>query len=161
MSNRSSCRVLRTLGMDGFLGFKCGPSCSEKQHNKEIKALIDAIDDLLAYDSETKKVLGDEVPNGILGDDKWWPVVQDKVDDIKFRAGSLQGKHIFGPIGSSDLCDATLRRVSDTADSVGRRVPGAELGQDLGGGLSEKERGDFGFYVRDLASSHGIERGLD
>ena len=51
MSNRSSCRVLRTLGMDGFLGFKCGPSCSEKQHNKEIKALIDAIDDLLAYDS--------------------------------------------------------------------------------------------------------------
>jgi hypothetical protein len=58
MSNRSSCRVLRTLGMDGFLGFKCGPSCSEKQHNKEIKALIDAIDDLLAYDLENKKELG-------------------------------------------------------------------------------------------------------
>ena len=121
MSNRSSCRILRFLGMDGFLGFKCGPSCSEKQHNKDIKALIDAIDDLLAYDSKTKKELGATDPGidvslmarGLTG----------KLDDINNKAYVLLGKHIPDPFESSDqprmvTCDKNLRGLVVTVDSI-------------------------------------------
>ena len=160
MSNRSSCRVLRTLGMDGFLGFKCGPSCSEKQHNKEIKALIDAIDDLLAYDSKTKKELGADVPKGGLGDDAMSYVVTDKLDDIKDMVGSLLGKHIPEPFWSSALqpwslaCDENLRSVSATVDSIRRRIP---LDDDPRiQRLSGKERFALTSHVRQLWSTHGI-----
>ena len=158
MSNRSSCRVLRTLGMDGFLGFKCGPSCSEKQHNKEIKALIDAIDDLLAYDSKTKKELGADVPKGGLGDDAMSYVVTDKLDDIKDMVGSLLGKHIPDPFESSDqprmvTCDKNLRGLVVTVDSIRGRVLQAD-DPTRRVALSEQDRSDFEFYRGSLRSSH-------
>ena len=130
MSNRSSCRILRTLGMDGFLGFKCGPSCSEKKHNKEIKALIDAIDELLAYDSKTKKELGAAVPG--FGDARWhgvWEVFTGKLGDIKDKALRLQGKHRrVSFLGSSyqplpvHACDKALQGIRYTADSAKSRI---------------------------------------
>ena len=127
MSNQSSCRVLRTLGMDGFLGFKCGPSCSEKQHNKEIKALIDAIDDLLAYDLETKKELGAEEPgvNAMRRDG----AVQ-LLGDINRRCVSLRGSHT-PDLKSSDQrpgfeCDTTLGTLGATAASARRRMLDAD-----------------------------------
>ena len=152
MSNRSSCRILRFLGMDGFLGFKCGPSCSEKQHNKEIKALIDAIDDLLAYDLETKKELGAADPYALDAN----TALLGKLDDIKVMADGLRSTHRFDPFKSSDQsmvgdCDATLRGLGATADSVMRRVlydPTRRVA------LSEQDRSDFGFHVGSLKSSH-------
>ena len=156
MSNRSSCRVLRTLGMDGFLGFKCGPSCSEKQHNKEIKALIDAIDDLLAYDSKTKKELGATDPGidvslmarGLTG----------KLDDINNKAYVLLGKHIPDPFESSDqprmvTCDKNLRGLVVTVDSIRGRVLQAD-DPTRRVALSEQDRSDFEFYRGSLRSSH-------
>ena len=156
MSNQSSCRVLRTLGMDGFLGFKCGPSCSEKQHNKDIKALIDAIDDLLAYDSKTKKELGATDPGidvslmarGLTG----------KLDDINNKAYVLLGKHIPDPFESSDqprmvTCDKNLRGLVVTVDSIRGRVLQAD-DPTRRVALSEQDRSDFEFYRGSLRSSH-------
>ena len=156
MSNRSSCRILRFLGMDGFLGFKCGPSCSEKQHNKEIKALIDAIDDLLAYDSKTKKELGATDPGidvslmarGLTG----------KLDDINNKAYVLLGKHIPDPFESSDqprmvTCDKNLRGLVVTVDSIRGRVLQAD-DPTRRVALSEQDRSDFEFYRGSLRSSH-------
>jgi len=156
MSNRSSCRILRFLGMDGFLGFKCGPSCSEKQHNKDIKALIDAIDDLLAYDSKTKKELGATDPGidvslmarGLTG----------KLDDINNKAYVLLGKHIPDPFESSDqprmvTCDKNLRGLVVTVDSIRGRVLQAD-DPTRRVALSEQDRSDFEFYRGSLRSSH-------
>jgi len=140
--------------MDGFLGFKCGPSCSEKQHNKDIKALIDAIDDLLAYDSKTKKELGATEP-GVT--DARREAFSDRLGDIKDRADDLRGTHRFRPFTSSDQsvvgdCDAALRGLGATADSAGRREVEADIWQN--GGLLQKDRDDFGHYRGSLASSH-------
>ena len=157
MSNRSSCRVLRTLGMDGFLGFKCGPSCSEKQHNKEIKALIDAIDDLLAYDSKTKKELGADFPKVAVGDDANTALL-GRLDGIKNMANDFRGTHRFRPLESSALqprrdldCDPTLRRIGATVDSARRHVlydPNRRVA------LSEQDRVLFQSQSVILASSH-------
>ena len=124
MSNRSSCRILRFLGMDGFLGFKCGPSCSEKQHNKDIKALIDAIDDLLAYDSKTKKELGATEPG--VNDAKWRRSVTGKLDGIKDMANDLRGTHIPEPFMTSDqpravTCEQVVQGIGATVDSARER----------------------------------------
>jgi hypothetical protein len=145
MSNQSSCRVLRTLGMDGFLGFKCGPSCSEKQHNKEIKALIDAIDDLLAYDLENKKELGAKAESFEVSGARI--AFSAKLDGIKNMADRLGGTHRGRSVfESSDQprevdCDAALTGVSDTVDLVTRRVKDADIWQKGEGfQLSEKDR---------------------
>jgi len=142
--------------MDGFLGFKCGPSCSEKQHNKDIKALIDAIDDLLAYDSKTKKELGATDPGidvslmarGLTG----------KLDDINNKAYVLLGKHIPDPFESSDqprmvTCDKNLRGLVVTVDSIRGRVLQAD-DPTRRVALSEQDRSDFEFYRGSLRSSH-------
>ena len=154
MSNRSSCRILRFLGMDGFLGFKCGPSCSEKQHNKEIKALIDAIDDLLAYDSKTKKELGADFPKVAVGDDANTALL-GRLDGIKGMATDLRSTHSLDPFKSSDqsgrfVCDATLRRIGATADSAGDRV----FDPNRRGAISEQDRFDFDSHRRSLKSLH-------
>ena len=159
MSNRSSCRVLRFLGMDGFLGFKCGPSCSEKQHNKEIKALIDAIDDLLAYDSKTKKELGAQDPG--FGDARR-KVQLSKLDVINRRSVSLMGTHAPEIDWTSSVpCDATLQRLSVTADSareriVNRRVEDVQGGDadPQGGALLDKEMRFLTSNRYELASKH-------
>ena len=160
MSNRSSCRVLRTLGMDGFLGFKCGPSCSEKQHNKEIKALIDAIDDLLAYDSKTKKELGATAESLEVSGVRWI-AFSAKLDGIKNMADRLGGTHRGRSVfESSDQprevdCDAALTGVSDTVDLVRRRI---RLGDDhQGRSLLEEERPSLLSHRNGLASSHDIQ----
>ena len=156
MSNRSSCRVLRTLGMDGFLGFKCGPSCSEKQHNKEIKALIDAIDDLLAYDSKTKEELGATEP-GVT--DARREAFSDRLGDIKDRADDLRGTHRFRPFTSSDqseslACDAALRGLGATVDSAKERFRVLTDDPDGLWGLREEDREKFQSYKYGLVSSH-------
>jgi|SaaInlStandDraft_7_1057024.scaffolds.fasta_scaffold02456_2 hypothetical protein len=124
MSNRSSCRVLRFLGMDGFLGFKCGPSCSEKQHNKEIKALIDAIDDLLAYDSKTKKELGAKAESFEVSGARI--AFSAKLDGIKDMANDLRGTHIPEPFMTSDqpravTCEQVVQGIGATVDSARER----------------------------------------
>ena len=158
MSNRSSCRVLRTLGMDGFLGFKCGPSCSEKQHNKEIKALIDAIDDLLAYDSKTKEELGADVPIVVFGDDANTSLL-GKLDDINNKTNDLRSTHNFEPFGSSDqseslACDAALRGLGATVDSAKERFRVLTDDPDGLWGLREEDREKFQSYKYGLVSSH-------
>ena len=156
MSNRSSCRILRFLGMDGFLGFKCGPSCSEKQHNKEIKALIDAIDDLLAYDSKTKKELGATEPG--VNDAKWRRSVTGKLDGIKGMANDLRGTHTPRPDSSVQPrgieCDTALQRLSATAASVRRRT--MEAYDPQGWALLEKERWSLTSHGRYLEVTHGF-----
>jgi len=150
--------------MDGFLGFKCGQSCSEKKHNKEIKALIDAIDDLLAYDLETKKELGADVPNGVLDDDARMEL-SGRLGEIKVMADRLQGKHSFGPsfIGDQpmDLCDKNLKDLGDTADSakeriVNRRVQDVQDVQvgDAWWGLGKEEIGRFTSKRSELENIH-------
>ena len=152
MSNRSSCRVLRTLGMDGFLGFKCGPSCSEKQHNKEIKALIDAIDDLLAYDLETKKELGAQDLPG-------FSVLLSKLDDINNKAGRLLGKHepdytrSFQPRGYLK-CEQAVEGIRATVDSIRGRVFQADDPR-LRGLLDEKKRRTLTSNRGELWVTHG------
>ena len=159
MSNQSSCRVLRTLGMDGFLGFKCGPSCSEKQHNKEIKALIDAIDDLLAYDLENKKELGADVHKGGLGDDAMRRIMFGKLNDINNKTNDLRSTHNFEPFGSSDqseslACDAALRGLGATVDSAKERFRVLTDDPDGLWGLREEDREKFQSYKYGLVSSH-------
>ena len=141
--------------MDGFLGFKCGPSCSEKQHNKEIKALIDAIDDLLAYDSKTKEELGATEPG--VNDAKWRRSVTGKLDGIKGMANDLRGTHRFRPFVSSDqprevACEQVVQGIGATVDSIRRRI---QLGDDhQGRALLEVERRSITSNIDSLRSSH-------
>jgi hypothetical protein len=146
--------------MDGFLGFKCGPSCSEKQHNKEIKALIDAIDDLLAYDSKTKKELGATEP--VMVDAKM--ELFGKLDGINGMADGLLGSHRPGLQSSYQPpvveCEQTLQGIGATVDSVRRRTMEAADPQD--GGLTEKERDGFQSHRHDLVFTHRFfPEGLD
>jgi hypothetical protein len=142
--------------MDGFLGFKCGPSCSEKQHNKEIKALIDAIDDLLAYDLETKKELGAEEP--VMVDARRRPFT-DKLDGIKSMVGSLLGTHIPEPFWVRSVrprsvgCDTALQRLSATVDSAKSRIRIGDADPQYGW-LTEKDMNDFQSHRRDLVFIH-------